>query len=146
MEVFEGSYTQFFLQHLIPNEPALLNVDINNWACKRQWSDDNNQNSFNIHKFCDLYKNLTAPVYDCSKTYHNSNPCQDVQIKDFKSIWLEDVNGSRYLKDWHLYKEYKKQDKLDKDMFYQVPVYFQSDWLNEYYDSKSVDDDYRVVY
>merc|ERR1711976_359006 len=121
---------------MIPNEPAvILDVDRDSWACKKAWSTND---QFDIFKFCELYKDLIAPVYDCEKAYHNSNPCEDMKIGDFLSVWVSDVNGSKYLKDWHLYKEHDKH-------FYSVPIYFQSDWLNEYYDHLGTDD-YRFVY
>ena len=134
------SYRQFFLEHLILNEPAILDLNIDSWPCKIEWSTNN---AFDIYKFCNKYKDLTAPVYDCSKVYHNSNVCEDVKIEDFQGVWVDDQDGSRYLKDWHLYQKVKESGgKFEK--FYETPVYFQSDWLNEFYDSLG-NDDYRVM-
>merc|ERR1711976_425789 len=79
---------------MIPNEPAvILDVDRDSWACKKAWSTND---QFDIFKFCELYKDLIAPVYDCEKAYHNSNPCEDMKIGDFLSVWVSDVNGSKY--------------------------------------------------
>uniref|UniRef100_A0A915JDK5 Jumonji domain-containing protein 4 n=1 Tax=Romanomermis culicivorax TaxID=13658 RepID=A0A915JDK5_ROMCU len=47
-----------------------------------------------------------------------------------------------YLKDWHFQSQYPEYSA------YETPLYFQSDWLNEYCDHKrhSIEKDYRFVY
>ncbi|XP_065917396.1 2-oxoglutarate and iron-dependent oxygenase JMJD4-like isoform X2 [Dysidea avara] len=46
-----------------------------------------------------------------------------------------------YLKDWHYAKQYSNS------LAYTLPVIFSSDWLNEYWASRTdVDDDYKFVY
>lgn len=47
-----------------------------------------------------------------------------------------------YLKDWHFMKQYPAYEA------YEIPVYFESDWLNEFREKRndSDEDDYRFVY
>ena len=46
-----------------------------------------------------------------------------------------------YLKDWHFVKQFPEY------IAYETPVYFESDWINEYYTKKpELEDDYRFVY
>lgn len=126
-------YKKFFLECMLENRPALLDIPVTTWPCYDAWR-DHATNQFSITRFCEMYKDLTAPVYDCSKTYFNSHVCEDMKLSEFSRIYDQ---GKRYLKDWHLYRH--------DQHFYSVPVYFQSDWLNEYCDSLGLDD-YRFVY
>ncbi|VEL40064.1 unnamed protein product [Protopolystoma xenopodis] len=45
-----------------------------------------------------------------------------------------------YLKDWHYFK-------LERDRgLYSLPSIFSADWLNEFWDMRDVDDDFRFMY
>lgn len=125
------SYKDFFLKCMVKNCGAIINVDISEWNCTKLWTDDD---IFNMDKFSSIYGNLSAPVYHCNKAYHNSQVCETMKIIDFSKKWLE---NDLYLKDFHLYKK--------DPNFYETPSFFQSDWLNEYYEAIS-DDDYRFLY
>ncbi|KAK3082806.1 hypothetical protein FSP39_005921 [Pinctada imbricata] len=70
-----------------------------------------------------------------------------MKFTDFMAYWKDFISRDYppeseilYLKDWHFNKvfpEYKA---------YQTPVYFSSDWLNEFWDTRDDNDDYRFVY
>lgn len=46
-----------------------------------------------------------------------------------------------YLKDWHFVKHFPEYNA------YETPIYFESDWINEFYAKKpELEDDYRFVY
>ncbi|KAF7270054.1 hypothetical protein GWI33_016959 [Rhynchophorus ferrugineus] len=69
----------------------------------------------------------------------------DIQISSFiivqKDYWHNKSDNSPiyYLKDWHLKLQCRNSP------FYDVPIHFASDWLNEYF-LQCLDDDYRFVY
>uniref|UniRef100_A0A8C5JE68 2-oxoglutarate and iron-dependent oxygenase JMJD4 n=1 Tax=Junco hyemalis TaxID=40217 RepID=A0A8C5JE68_JUNHY len=87
-----------------------------------------------------------VPVANCDVREYNSNPKEQLPFKEFVEYWRECIgNGHRsprgclYLKDWHLSRAFPEQD------VYTTPVYFSSDWLNEYWDA-AAGDDFRFVY
>ncbi|CAM4596401.1 unnamed protein product [Leuciscus chuanchicus] len=67
-------------------------------------------------------------------------------FKEFIQYWREYIQnghsspkGCLYLKDWHMQRNFPEHNT------YKNPIYFSSDWLNEYWDTSEVDD-YRFVY
>ncbi len=48
-----------------------------------------------------------------------------------------------YLKDWHIVRFHRSAN--DTKLPYECPVYFQSDWLNEFSEDKDMDD-YKFCY
>lgn len=92
--------------------------------------------------------NCVVPVADCNKRYYNSQEKNEMIVKNFLNYWQElrinnyPKNASLlYLKDWHCKKDHPEMK------FYDVPKYFASDWLNEYFTGqKELNDDYMFVY
>ncbi|NXW74553.1 JMJD4 protein, partial [Hirundo rustica] len=91
-----------------------------------------------------------VPVANCDVREYNSNPKERLPFKEFLEYWREYIsNGHRssrgclYLKDWHLSRS-GLIPEIPQDV-YTTPVYFSSDWLNEYWDAVAVDD-FRFVY
>ncbi|NXS85047.1 JMJD4 protein, partial [Erpornis zantholeuca] len=87
-----------------------------------------------------------VPVANCDVKEYNSNPKEQLPFKEYVEYWREYIRngyhssrGCLYLKDWHLSRAFPELD------VYTTPVYFSSDWLNEYWDAVAVDD-YRFVY
>uniref|UniRef100_A0A673L8A2 2-oxoglutarate and iron-dependent oxygenase JMJD4 n=1 Tax=Sinocyclocheilus rhinocerous TaxID=307959 RepID=A0A673L8A2_9TELE len=87
-----------------------------------------------------------VPVANCSAKEYNSNPKQIMPFKEFIQYWREYIQnghsspkGCLYVKDWHMQRNFPKHNT------YKTPIYFSSDWLNEYWDTIEVDD-YRFVY
>ena len=69
-------------------------------------------------------------------------------IKSYMDYWINykvknyhNDSPLLYLKDWHCKKDHPEMS------IYEVPKYFASDWLNEYYmDRITSNDDYMFVY
>lgn len=67
-------------------------------------------------------------------------------MNEFLNYWRDYKNKNYhgdllYLKDWHCSKDYPNIS------FYEVPKFFASDWLNEYYlEHRELNDDYMFVY
>ncbi|XP_076397059.1 jumonji domain containing 4 [Megachile rotundata] len=140
------TYDEFFTKYLIPNKPCIFKSSITeNWSCKRQWNLDNAPD-FDVLDI--LFGNCVVPVADCNKKYYNSQSKDDMQMKDYLNYWIEYAKSNYsdsmpllYLKDWHCPKLFPNAP------MYNVPQYFASDWLNEYYIANpELNDDYRFVY
>ncbi|XP_016320044.1 jmjC domain-containing protein 4-like [Sinocyclocheilus anshuiensis] len=89
---------------------------------------------------------MNLAVANCSAKEYNSNPKQIMPFKEFMQYWREYIQnghsapkGCLYVKDWHMQRNFPKHNT------YKTPIYFFSDWLNEYWDTIEVDD-YRFVY
>ncbi|KFZ48400.1 JmjC domain-containing protein 4, partial [Podiceps cristatus] len=100
----------------------------------------------NFDHLLQKFGEAVVPVANCDVKEYNSNPKEQLPFKEYINYWKEYIkNGYRsprgclYLKDWHLSRAFPEQD------VYTTPVYFSSDWLNEYWDAVAVDD-YRFVY
>lgn len=131
-------YNDFFKDHMFPNIPIILTEVSTNWECKN-WINDKNQINFEYLK--EKISNIKVPVANCSVKYFNSHEKSELNFYDFLDYWKtgDYENNLFYLKDWHLKNLMPKYD------FYETPIYFVSDWLNEYLIDSGLDD-YRFVY
>ncbi|XP_012590377.1 PREDICTED: jmjC domain-containing protein 4 [Condylura cristata] len=89
---------------------------------------------------------MVVPVANCGLREYNANPKEHMPLRDYISYWREHIQGGYasprgclYLKDWHLCRDASSEE------VFSLPVYFSSDWLNEYWDAVGRDD-YRFVY
>ncbi|KAM3964742.1 LOW QUALITY PROTEIN: jumonji domain containing 4 [Aphomia sociella] len=128
-------YEDFFQNYMFRNIPCLIkNVGLN-------WEKDWIQNGIINHDhFIEKYGYLEAPVADCNTVNYNAH-CKVNMNVDRYMDYLKNPKKEKllYLKDWHL----RKIRPTDK--FYEVPLHFASDWLNEYaLDHK--EDDFMFVY
>ena len=98
-----------------------------------------------------LLGHALVPVSDCNTKYFNSNPKQEMLFNQYIDYWKSvidiDYNYSEhrmkilYLKDWHFIQQFPDYKA------YKTPVYFESDWINEYFiGNNHLRDDYRFVY
>ncbi|XP_039609196.1 2-oxoglutarate and iron-dependent oxygenase JMJD4 isoform X2 [Polypterus senegalus] len=139
------SYSCFFENCLIPNQPCVFSRRFTeDWNCRKYWVTQDGKPNF--PRLLQDFGNALVPVADCNIKEYNANPKQTVPLKDYLSYWEEYIQngysssrGCLYLKDWHMHREFPGHT------VYKIPVFFQSDWLNEYWDSIEVDD-YRFVY
>ena len=140
------TYDEFFSKYLISNKPCIFKSNVtDNWSCRRQWNLDNTPD-FDVLDM--LFGNYVVPVADCNKKYYNSQSTDDMEMRDYINYWIEYIKSNYsdtmpllYLKDWHCRKLFPN------DPIYDVPQYFASDWLNEYYlANPELNDDYRFVY
>lgn len=138
----ELSYDEFFCNYMLTNRPVIIVGIATYWHCSHHWIDSSNTVDFNYLK--QKIPATRVPVADCSRQYQNSHIKEDMDFYNFLDYWEVETKTQRtakllYLKDWHL------RNELPAYPFYQTPIYFGSDWLNEYL-LASGKDDYRFVY
>jgi len=111
------------------------------WRSRHEWVMNGKPN---LEYLSEQFGNCTIQAADCSKKQFNSHEKVEMTFKEFLQYWkaFPDENQRLlYLKDWHFQREFPGYRA------YEVPEYFQSDWLNEWYDqNEECIDDYRFVY
>ncbi|XP_056246980.1 2-oxoglutarate and iron-dependent oxygenase JMJD4 isoform X2 [Seriola aureovittata] len=141
----ELSYSKFFKKYLLPNHPCMFSRRFTeNWKCRKQWVTEEGKPNF--QKLLQEFDESPVPVANCNAKEYNANPKQVMPFKEFIHYWKEYIQnghssakGCLYLKDWHMARDFPEHN------VYTTPVFFSSDWLNEYWDTLEVDD-YRFVY
>ncbi|XP_012731867.2 2-oxoglutarate and iron-dependent oxygenase JMJD4 [Fundulus heteroclitus] len=141
----ELSYSKFFRKYLLPNHPCMFSRRFTeDWKCRKQWVTEEGKPNF--QKLLQEFDETPVPVANCNAKEYNANPKQVMPFKEFIHYWKEYIQnghsspkGCLYLKDWHM-----SRDIPDHNV-YTTPIFFSSDWLNEYWDTLEVDD-YRFVY
>ncbi|XP_041583597.1 2-oxoglutarate and iron-dependent oxygenase JMJD4 isoform X3 [Vulpes lagopus] len=139
------SYADFFKRYLLPNVPCVFSSAFTEgWGSRRHWVTAAGKPDF--EHLLRKYGEVVVPVANCGLREYNSNPKEQMLLRDYISYWKDYIQGGYssprgclYLKDWHLCR-----DSLTEDVF-TLPMYFSSDWLNEYWDTLDVDD-YRFIY
>ncbi|XP_023951493.2 2-oxoglutarate and iron-dependent oxygenase JMJD4 homolog [Bicyclus anynana] len=129
-------YANFYSKYMLHNLPCIIKNVSNNWKCSNDWIKNG---EINYEYFTREYGELDAPVADCDEINFNAQCKCNMKVKDYMS-YLRNKNKEKllYLKDWHL-------RRLTNYNFYDVPIIFASDWLNEYaLDNK--EDDFMFVY
>ncbi|CAD5123919.1 DgyrCDS12227 [Dimorphilus gyrociliatus] len=136
------SFEYFFINHLKPNIPCIFDTWLTaNWKAVKEWvKDDQINDDFMIKKFGDM----NVPVANCSKIKYDS---QEKIAMNFKSYfnYIKDTESNSiddilYLKDWH----FQKESNYDA---YDLPIFFETDWMNEFWDKRDDEkDDYRFLY
>lgn len=135
-------YIEFFKNYIQSNKPCIIYGVTNDWNANTQWIDWKN-NIPNFVSLENIYGDMNVPVVDFDMK--DGVPCtkKTILFCDYLKYWKDcfenEPSQISYLKDWHLRKE------RPKDMFYTVPDYFSSDWLNEYSTDNKIDD-YMFVY
>lgn len=132
------SYPKFFENFMCRNLPCLIKNVSNNWNSTKEWVKNGH---INFNYMQENYGHTNIIIYNCSERYYNSQKCEKSVFSKYVDYWRNRTDNSSiyYLKDWHL----KLQCRNSR--FYDVPIYFASDWLNEYF-LQCQDDDYRFVY
>ncbi|XP_051944481.1 2-oxoglutarate and iron-dependent oxygenase JMJD4 isoform X1 [Hippocampus zosterae] len=139
------SYPKFFKMYLLPNHPCVFSkVFTEEWKCRKQWVTEEGKPHF--QKLLREFGETPVPVANCNAKEYNANPKQVMPFKEFIQYWKEHIQngysspkGCLYLKDWHMSRDFPEHH------VYTTPMFFTSDWLNEYWDALEVDD-YRFVY
>ncbi|XP_078681566.1 2-oxoglutarate and iron-dependent oxygenase JMJD4-like isoform X2 [Branchiostoma floridae x Branchiostoma belcheri] len=141
------TYQEFFLLYLQPNRPCLFGGHITSqWRCRREWVSKDGKPNWNALK--QLFGKLTVPVADCKRVEFQAQPKCDMMLAEFLDYWQDLYTSEHapgkpclYLKDWHFCRACPDYGA------YETPVFFQSDWLNEFWDLRYRGaDDYRFVY
>lgn len=139
-------YEDFFQGYLLTNRPCKINKFVTEfWECRTNWLTGSKPNLFYFREYCG---DAEVPVADCREREYNSQKKKMYTLHKYLDYLEEYISESHpstkpnlYLKDWHLTRDYPNL------AFYRVPKYFASDWLNEYFTSRSdLNDDYRFVY
>lgn len=142
------SYNEFFNKFMAKNVPVLISGIAAGWECTNWVNESKCQgcdvNFEYLEQKIDPKQNV--PIANCSKVYFNSHEKIETTFGQFIHYWQRqrqpnDHESSEllYLKDWHL-----RRNQSDYQ-FYETPIYFASDWLNEYCEQNGCDD-YRFVY
>ncbi|XP_011216405.2 2-oxoglutarate and iron-dependent oxygenase JMJD4 [Ailuropoda melanoleuca] len=139
------SYADFFKGYLLPNVPCVFSSAFTErWGSRRRWVTPDGKPDF--EHLLRNYGDVVVPVANCGVQEYNSNPKEHMLLRDYISYWKDYIQGGYssprgclYLKDWHLCRDSSAED------VFTLPVYFSSDWLNEYWDALDVDD-YRFIY
>ncbi|XP_070570490.1 2-oxoglutarate and iron-dependent oxygenase JMJD4-like [Ptychodera flava] len=143
----EISYDEFFMDYMLANKPCMFRSFVTaNWKSRAEWVADDGMPNFDFLE--EKFGDATVPVADCESKQYDAQTKQDMTLRDYL-LYLRTLISSQYdtnmkclyLKDWHFnrtFTDYKA---------YTTPVYFTSDWLNEFWDNRSdQSDDYRFVY
>ncbi|MBZ3882538.1 JmjC domain-containing protein 4 [Sciurus carolinensis] len=142
------SYADFFRGFLLPNLPCVFSSAFTeDWGSRRRWVTPEGKPDFEY--LLQKYGDVIVPVANCGVQEYNSNPKEHMPLREYISYWREYIQGGcssprgcLYLKDWHLCRDSSAEDLGG---VFTLPVYFSSDWLNEFWDALDVDD-YRFVY
>ncbi|XP_059126757.1 2-oxoglutarate and iron-dependent oxygenase JMJD4 [Peromyscus eremicus] len=142
------SYADFVKGFLLPNQPCVFSSAFTEgWGSRRRWVTSAGKPDFEY--LLQKYGDVVVPVANCGVREYNSNPKEHMPFRDYIDYWKEYIQGGcssprgcLYLKDWHLCRDSLVDDLED---IFTLPVYFSSDWLNEFWDVLNVDD-YRFVY
>ncbi|XP_052812566.1 2-oxoglutarate and iron-dependent oxygenase JMJD4-like isoform X2 [Mya arenaria] len=138
-------YQKFFVDYLLPNKPCIFSPNVTElWNSRKLWvTGDGKPNIAYLRKH---FGDAVVPVADCKVEQYSSHPKREMTLNEYLDYWQEYQAKDYppdlpclYLKDWHFTKAFPDYTA------YETPVYFQSDWLNEFWDTLP-QDDYRFVY
>lgn len=140
------TYNDFFQNYLINNEPCIFESTITDcWPSRHLWV---SKDAPNFEYLVGLFGKATVPIYNCQVKHYNSQLKVSMNMQEYIDYWAKYKRNNYiadmpllYLKDWHCANEFADL------VYYEVPYYFASDWLNEYYIAKpELNDDYMFVY
>ncbi|ESN96513.1 hypothetical protein HELRODRAFT_95474 [Helobdella robusta] len=132
------SYADFSENYLKLNIPCMLCESFTDqWRSRREWVKENGEVDWQALR--NLFSDAEVPVVECTnKSYgYDSVTVLKMKFSEFVNC-IQSKDLCYYLKDWHCTKQFPDYK------FYDVPLYFKSDWLNEFWEDK--EDDYKFVY
>ncbi|TGZ69616.1 hypothetical protein CRM22_003637 [Opisthorchis felineus] len=129
---------------MLLNKPCILGQWITEgWLARRLWCNTNGD--IDIDRiFQPFPRDQILCVGDCSRLEFDAHPSIEMTVDDYLTYWRDFHQGNDgrtlYLKDWHYFKATDTE-------YYQVPILFMSDWMNEFWRVRpDVRDDFRFVY
>ncbi|CAF1685765.1 unnamed protein product, partial [Adineta ricciae] len=141
------SYETFIRECFLKNRPALFTAKcglMNDWPCLTEWLTEDRTRP-NFDRLVQLYGSMIVPVTKCASNlteYGSDENKSTMRFDEFVQLWRDTTTAAEYYcKDWLL----QKMSDETKPLFYSIPVYFQSDWLNEKCLVNN-EDDFRFVY
>lgn len=155
----EIPYGEFFARFLSANRPCLFADFLTEpWSSRTDWLAEGREP--NVDFFVRLLgESAAVPVSDCGKRFFNAQEKCERTLGEYVEYWKarravaadSRRDGARerndeclYLKDWHFVRSCPESYRA-----YTCPVYFSSDWLNEWWDNRTDEDeqsDYKFVY
>lgn len=145
------SYEEFYSNFLCRNRPCILPCDlVKAGGFDKSWFNG----GLDVDYLGNKYGKLEVPVYDCSQSYFDSHQQTTRTLNEYLAYLASpQTAGILYAKDWHLYRQHRSAYPAEPPL-YRTPALFCSDWLNEYLEDSSVEDeeraclgdDYRFVY
>ncbi|KAK3611203.1 hypothetical protein CHS0354_009457 [Potamilus streckersoni] len=144
---YEISYAEFFKRYLLENRPCILSSRFTeSWKSRKEWVDETG--CPNLLFLDNMFGGASVPVADCGKEEYSSHPKISMTLTSYieylrnkRGVVQNNDERCLYLKDWHFTRAFPDY------MAYDTPLYFRSDWMNEFWDSQnSIDDDYRFIY
>ncbi|XP_033728591.1 uncharacterized protein LOC117317769 isoform X2 [Pecten maximus] len=142
------SYEDFFRKYLLQNKPCIFSSELTQgWLSRQHWVDKETRKP-NLAWLKQNFGDVVAPVANCGQEKFSSHCKEEMKLKEFLDYWENYISQGHprsqkclYLKDWHFTKVFPSYQA------YSTPVYFLSDWMNEFWDCRAdSDDDYRFVY
>ncbi|CAH0404945.1 unnamed protein product [Chilo suppressalis] len=107
-----------------------------NWECTRKWVKDD---TIHYDYLTNAYGDLEAPIADCNNVAYNAHCKTIMKVSNYMEYLKQNNEQLLYLKDWHLKR------LQPNDNFYETPMLFASDWLNEFCQDLQ-EDDFMFVY
>lgn len=142
----ELTYGEFFRRFMSTNTAVIISSVSDRWECFRRWVHRTGEvDKVDVNYLKAQIGNVTVPVANCGKQYYNAHEKLDMRFHEFLDNWAEEGGDRKeerskmYLKDWHL------RELMPEYRFYDTPIFFGSDWLNEYLVDRKLDD-YMFVY
>ncbi|CAG9784271.1 unnamed protein product [Diatraea saccharalis] len=138
IETIEKSicYNDFFEKFMMKNLPCIIKEVSVNWECAKKWV---NNDTIDYNYISDAYGDFEAPVANCKNVAYNAHCKNNMKVSEYMAYLKIKSDQLLYLKDWHL----RRLKPLDS--FYEVPMLFASDWLNEFCEDQH-EDDFMFVY
>ncbi|OTF81288.1 hypothetical protein BLA29_005996 [Euroglyphus maynei] len=138
------SYEEFYNNVMKKNIACLFRSQslTEQWKSRKEWI-ANNTDDINFDHLVNKYGTLTVPVYNCNEKHFNSNTKTEMLFNEYVDYWRNVIKNDEqtlntsnilYLKDWHLAQDSNCDD------FYELPVFFESDYLNEYCQDEQITD------
>lgn len=140
------SYDKFFTTFMRTNKPVVIRGIADYWECQNWIQKETTINFDYLRLKIDVDANV--PVANCNRVFYNSHEKKQMKFGHFLDYWAKRIESDEdnshendlfYLKDWHLRNQHPQY------RFYETPIYFTSDWLNEFC-VENQRDDYRFVY
>ncbi|XP_049868023.1 2-oxoglutarate and iron-dependent oxygenase JMJD4 [Pectinophora gossypiella] len=137
LDACDLNYANFFEKFMLRNLPCIIRNITSSWQCTNNWIKNE---KINIEYLIDHYGDVDAPVADCDAITFNAHCKINMKVKEYMQ-YLQSCERDKllYLKDWHLRR------LRPNDLFYEVPLFFGSDWLNEFATDRG-EDDFMFVY
>ncbi|CAH8465322.1 unnamed protein product [Heterobilharzia americana] len=137
-------YEDFYLNYLMRNQPCIFDSWLtHDWLACSTWCSP--IGFINTEKLFENISDSKLCVSNCSVFEFDTHPVFEITVDEFLSYWNNRIEGKDdrilYLKDWHYFK-YNSENN-----WFNLPEYFSSDWLNEFWEFRNdLSDDFKFVY